>query len=308
MLEILAPCGGADSVCAALKYGADAVYLGVKKFSARQSRNFTFEELKEAIKKCHSFNVKVYLALNTLIFDNELEQVAEILKEVTPDGFIIQDLGVLRLIKDRYPDLPVHASTQMSVTSVSGVKMAASLGFKRVVLARELSFKEISAITAVSPIETEVFVHGALCVSLSGQCYMSAFFGGRSGNRGACAQPCRLPMKAGNLSHALSLKDMSLISNIKELENIGVSAIKIEGRMKRPEYVAAAVNSCYIAREGGKADTKLLRAAFSRGADFTDGYYRDDYTNMSGIRSKKDKSAFNSFDINRLKQIREVEV
>ena len=193
MLEILAPCGSADSLDAALNTGADAVYLGMKAFSARKNAsNFTSDQLSQAVERSHMQGVKVYIALNTLFFDDETDRMKEAIRQADDSGadaVIVQDLGVAQLVKQTAPRLKLHASTQMTVTSASGALFAKQNGFSRVVLPRELSYEEIARITSSVDIETEVFVHGALCVCLSGQCLLSAAIGGRSGNRGMCAQP-----------------------------------------------------------------------------------------------------------------------
>ena len=291
MLEILAPCGSAESLDAALNTGADAIYLGMKAFSARKNAsNFTFDELCKAVDKSHMQGVKVYIALNTLFFDDETEKLKEAILQADQSGadaVIVQDLGAAQLVKQTAPGLKLHASTQMTVTSVSGALFAKQNGFSRVVLPRELSCKEIAHITSTVDIETEVFVHGALCVCLSGQCLLSAAIGGRSGNRGLCAQPCRLNYTCGDRQNVLSLKDLSLIDELKKLEAAGVTSAKIEGRMKRPEYVAAAVNQCRAALNGEPADTELLRSVFSR-SGFTKSYFDGTFRNMQGIRSKED--------------------
>lgn len=291
MLEILAPCGSPESLDAALNAGADAVYLGLSSFSARKNAvNFGFEELKTGVKKAHRQGVRVYAAINTLVFDDELrelEKAVDQAKEAEVNGVIVQDLGAARLIKELAPELKLHASTQMTVTSVSGAEFAKSMGFKRVVLPRELSFDEMKEISAKADIETEVFVHGALCVCVSGQCLLSAMIGGRSGNRGLCAQPCRLNYTCGKRENVLSLKDLSLIEELKRLEEAGITSAKIEGRMKRPEYVEAATRQCKAALKGEKADTELLRKVFSR-SGFTKGYFDGSFKDMSGIRRKED--------------------
>lgn len=291
MLEILAPCGSPESLEAALNAGADAVYLGLSSFSARRNaENFSFEELKQGIKKAHRYGVKVYVALNTLLFDGELKEFENAVGQVweaRADGAIVQDYGAASVIKEIAPKLRLHASTQMTVTSAGGARFAAQNGFSRVVLPRELSFNEIKEITAKTEIETEVFVHGALCVSVSGQCLLSAMIGGRSGNRGLCAQPCRLGYTCGGKEYVLSLKDLSLTDELKRLEEAGVASAKIEGRMKRPEYVAAAVGQCRAALRGEKTDTELLRALFSR-SGFTKGYFDGSFSDMSGIRRRED--------------------
>jgi putative protease len=289
MIEILAPAGNAESFDAALNAGADAVYLGLRRFSARNNAaNFSPDELAQAVKKARLYGVRVYLTLNTLAFDDEMPQIREYICNAAECGIsavITQDLGVAAAV--RRVGLPLHASTQMTVTSVEGAMRLKEWGFTRVVLARELTGEEIRRITAQSGIETEVFVHGAHCASVSGQCYMSVLFGGRSGNRGDCAQPCRLDFRRKEQSYALSLKDLSLIPHITELAEMGVASLKIEGRMKRPEYVAAAVGACYAARAGETPDLRLLEAVFSR-SGFTDGYFTGNYHNMPGIRTKDD--------------------
>lgn len=301
-IEILSPCGGPDSVTAAVRSGADAVYLGAKRFSARAgAHNFSEEELRDCVRCCHVRGVKVYLTLNTLIFDDEMEAALDLLKTAAKadiDAVIIQDLGLVSLVKKAIPDLPLHASTQMSVHTPYGAKALYELGFKRVVVSRELSLKEIEEIHAFCPqVELEVFVHGALCMCVSGQCYFSAMLGGRSANRGMCAQPCRLPMQFCDNDHALSLKDNGSLHYLRELERIGVRSAKIEGRMKRPEYVAAATAAAYEARENGtvSANTQQrLRSVFSR-TGFTDGYLSGRLgKEMFGFRRKDDVTAADS--------------
>lgn len=291
MIEILSPCGSQESVTAAINSGADSIYVGAKDFSARKTaENFTSEQLQDICRLSHSSGLKVYLALNTIVYNSEFKALQSCIYDAAQcgaDAVIVQDLGVFSAVREICPQMPVHASTQMTITSLSGAVFAKNAGFKRIVLARELSFKQIKEITQNVDIETEVFVHGAHCVSLSGQCYMSALFGSRSGNRGLCAQPCRLDFSHGNQNNILSLKDLSLIDKIKELESIGVTSVKIEGRLKRPEYVAAATHSCVLARDLKPFDKKLLEEVFSR-SGFTDGYFKDDYKNMQGIRRKED--------------------
>lgn len=282
---------------AAVRSGADAVYLGATDFSARAgAANFNNDELKTAVDYCHIRGVKVYLTLNTVVFDDELEAVkATILSAAKSkiDALIIQNMGVATLCKKLVPDLPLHASTQMSVHSPSGAKLLSEQGFKRVVLARELSRVEIKEIAESCPdIELEVFVHGALCMSVSGQCYFSAVLGSRSGNRGRCAQTCRLPFSVGQKDgYALSLKDNSVIDYIRDMEEIGVASAKIEGRLKRPEYVAASVRACVQSRDEGRTDEKTksqLESIFSR-TGFTDGYYTSKRGyEMFGYRRKDD--------------------
>ena len=295
-IEILAPAGGYDSLVAAVRSGADAVYLGEKSFSARTSaKNFDDDELKKAVAYCHIHGVKVYVTINTLIFDDEFEQLKSAIisaANADADALIVQNQGVARLAKKIAPKLPLHASTQMSVHTASGVRALYEMGFKRVVLSREMSKEEIRKCAEI-PIELEVFVHGALCMSVSGQCYFSAMLGGRSGNRGACAQTCRLPFSVGKNKdgYALSLKDNSLINHIGELEEIGVTSAKIEGRMKRPEYVSAAVRACREQRDFGFVSdetAQTLRGVFSR-TGFTDGYFTGKLgKEMFGTRTKSD--------------------
>ena len=295
-IEILAPAGGFDSVTAAVRSGADAVYVGSKRFSARASaKNFDSDELKRAAAYCHIHGVKVYLTVNTIVFDDEFERLAETIRsaaEADVDALIVQNMGVARLANQIAPGLPLHASTQMSVHTASGVQALYEMGFKRVVLAREMSRDEIKKAAQI-PVELEVFVHGALCMCVSGQCYFSAMLGSRSGNRGACAQTCRLPFSVNNQKggYALSLKDNSLISYLNELEQLGVASAKIEGRMKRPEYVAAAVKACVEQRDFGFITDKTaeqLRGVFAR-TGFTDGYYTGKRgKGMFGTRTRDD--------------------
>ncbi|WP_040195539.1 U32 family peptidase [Candidatus Soleaferrea massiliensis] len=293
-LEILAPCGGMESVQAAVHCGADAVYLGAKELNARRNAaNFDEAELNEAAAYCHLNGVKVYLTLNTVLLDSEFELAGEVLRSACAagiDAVIVDDLGLVRFVKEHAPNLRLHASTQMSIHNLEGVRMLEELGFHRVVLARELSLDEIRRIAEHTSVELEVFVHGALCMCVSGQCYLSSMIGQRSGNRGLCAQPCRLKFSNGGNENALSLKDLSLIDHIPALRDAGVTSIKIEGRMKRPEYVAAAVKACHNAREG-MVDftlTDQLSDVFSR-SGFTDGYLTGKRgPQMFGIRRKED--------------------
>ena len=294
--EILAPAGSMESVVAAVRSGADAVYIGAKDFSARASaENFTIDEIKDVAAYCHERDVLVYLTLNTLIFDTELEDALALCQKAYSagiDAVIVQDLGLAALIKKSMPDLALHASTQMSIHTPAGAKALKDFGFSRVVLARELSKAEIKEIAEAVDIELEVFVHGALCMSVSGQCYFSAMLGSRSGNRGRCAQPCRLPFKVkGGNGFALSLKDSSLMGYLRELEEMGVKSAKIEGRMKRPEYVSAAVRACREGLDAGKVTeetAEMLRSVFSR-TGFTDGYYKGKRDkNLFGYRMKED--------------------
>lgn len=284
MMELLSPAGGWEAMVAAVQNGADAVYMGFGGLNARRSaRNFTDKEFREAVAYCHLRGVKVYLTLNTLVTDRELPAAAEALKKASDmgvDAILIQDWGIWRLAREIAPDVPLHASTQMSLHTLGGAYRAAELGLERVVLARELSRRDIHTITRGCPAEIEVFGHGALCMCYSGQCEMSAVIGGRSGNRGACAQPCRLPYGVNDKAaggHPLSLKDANLADYVQELEQMGVACLKLEGRMKRPEYVAV-ITGIYRRlldekRGPSREESRQLEAAFSR-SGFTDGYYK----------------------------------
>ena len=291
MSEILAPLGGIDDLHAALNTGADAVYLGMSEFSARKNaENFSVENLKKACDECHRRNVKVYAALNTLIYDSETERFTECVKSAAQcgvDGLIIQDLGAAEIVRRVCPEMPRHASTQMTLNSISGVNAAQSLGYTRAVIGRELSREQIREIAEKAGIELEVFVHGALCVCVSGQCYMSSIFGGRSGSRGLCAQPCRLDFTCGDRHNVISLKDSSLVDHLHELDDMGIASLKIEGRMKRPEYIACSVDACRKALDGQAYDYDRLAGIFSR-SGLTDGYYNGTMSDMQGIRSKED--------------------
>lgn len=291
MNEILAPCGGFESLFAALNSGADAVYVGMKRFSARKNaENFSDEELKKAAYECRKRGVKLYVTLNTLVYDHEIKELADCIKTAAQcgvDGLIIQDLGAAALAEKICPELPRHASTQMTLNSVCGVKAAEKLGFSRVVIGRELSKDEIAHISENISAELEVFVHGALCVCVSGQCYMSSLFGGRSGNRGLCAQPCRLDFTCGDRHNVISLKDQSLIEHLREPELSRIASFKIEGRMKRPEYVACAVNACRCSLDGAPYDLERLSGIFSRGG-LTEGYFDGSMRDMNGVRGKDD--------------------
>lgn len=290
--EILAPAGSFESLVAGVRSGADAVYLGASGFNARANAvNFDAEGLKEAVRYCHQRGVKVYQTLNTLVFDREIPALVAQIKasaKAGVDALIVQDLGVVSIAKAVAPQLELHASTQMSIMNREGLAAAKELGLARAVLARELSFEEIDA-TRLEGIEREIFVHGALCMSVSGQCYMSVLLGGRSGNRGQCAQPCRLPFAAeGGVAYGLSLRDLSLVEQMQRLCALDVASLKIEGRMKRPEYVAAAVTACRMALEGKQPDMALLEGVFSR-SGFTGGYLDNQVDKaMFGIRTKED--------------------
>ena len=298
-IEILAPVGNEEMLRAAVFSGADAVYLGFSGFNARTSaNNFDADTLKEAVRFCHARGVAVHVALNTTVYGGELPALEAAIRAVAASGadaVICQDLAVATLIGKIAPQLPRHGSTQMSVHSLQGALELKELGFTRVVLARELSLPEVEHITKHCGIETECFVHGALCMCVSGQCYMSAFLGGRSGNRGSCAGPCRLPFEANPLPegkpgrlHHLSLKDNSVIDKLDKLQALGVASAKIEGRLRTPEYVAAAVSACLAGREGRAYDRDLLKNAFSR-SGFTSGYLDGKINGtMFGVRSETD--------------------
>lgn len=300
-MELLAPAGSMEALRAAVCNGADAVYLGADTFNARiNARNFSAADLQEAVVYCHVRGVKVHLTLNTLVLDREMPRAAELIRLAAScgvDAFIVQDLGVVSLCRQLAPDVPIHASTQMSIHSLEGVMEAAALGCSRVVLARELPAEEIAHIRKKSPVEIEVFVHGALCMCYSGQCYLSSVIGRRSGNRGQCAQPCRLPYGYGRFEstrYPLSLKDNCLAGELDELRRMGVASIKIEGRMKRPEYVAIVTRAYRTVLNGGKlmpSDLQELETAFSR-QGFTDGYFRGQTgSDMFGRRQEGEDTA-----------------
>ena len=300
-MELLAPAGSMEALRAAVCNGADAVYLGADTFNARiNARNFSAADLQEAVVYCHVRGVKVHLTLNTLVLDREMPRAAELIRLAAScgvDAFIVQDLGVVSLCRQLAPDVPIHASTQMSIHSLEGVMEAAALGCSRVVLARELPAEEIAHICKKSPVEIEVFVHGALCMCYSGQCYLSSVIGRRSGNRGQCAQPCRLPYGSGRFEstrYPLSLKDNCLAGELDELRRMGVASIKIEGRMKRPEYVAIVTRAYRTVLNGGKlmpSDLQELETAFSR-QGFTDGYFRGQTgSDMFGRRQEGEDTA-----------------
>lgn len=292
--ELLAPAGSFEALVAAIEAGADAVYVGGKSFGARAfAKNFDTEELERAVVYSHLHGVKLYVTVNTLVLDKEtlaLADYARVLRRIAPDAIIAADLGVVKIFREIAPEIEVHASTQMSIHNTLGADLAYDLGCKRVVLARELSLENIKATTEKCKPEVEIFLHGALCVSVSGQCLMSSLVGGRSGNRGECAQPCRLPY---NSAYPLSLRDLSLASHVTELIEAGVASLKIEGRMKSPSYVYT-VTKIYRRllderRNANEKELLELRAAFSRGG-FTDGYFTGEiFSKMTGVRSEEDK-------------------
>ncbi len=288
-LEILSPAGDLDTLIRAVDNGADAVYLGGKKFGARKNAaNFTHDEIKQGVEYAHLSGVKVYVTVNTIIFDEEISEAVDFIREIYNigvDAIIVQDMAIASLCRKYFPYLKLHASTQMTVHSSYGVKMCKNLGFQRVVLSRELSEKEISGIVNENNCETEVFVHGALCVCYSGQCLMSGIIGQRSGNRGECAQPCRLPYRFrdydGNVAHEpcylLSLKDLCLVKEIDRLKRCGVTSLKIEGRMKNSEYVSYVTDLYQRANSGemiSEQDYENAERIFSR-SGFTTGYFDD---------------------------------
>lgn len=245
---ILAPAGGFAAVTAAVRCGADAVYLGAKNFNARRNaENFDDLALPETVKFCHERGTKVFVTVNTLVTDGEMDALieeADAIAETGADAVILQDPAVMRLFRDRYPALPRHASTQTAVHDLDGALYLQDLGCETIVLARELTLSEMEKIASrLTTAGVEAFVHGAHCMSVSGACYLSAMLGGRSGNRGLCAQPCRARLRCGRGDHVLSLKDMSLLRHAQEMADAGITTFKIEGRMKRPEYVAAVVTA-----------------------------------------------------------------
>ncbi len=295
---LLSPAGSMQALKTAINAGADEVYLGGSDFNARMNAsNFDRDALVKAGKLCRNANVGMHITLNTLIYDREFKSVLEyvdfLANDVRPDALIVQDLGLACRIRSEFPNLALHASTQMRIHSYLDAEYLKGLGFTRAVLARELPREDIAEF-AKTGLETEIFVHGAICVSESGGCLMSSVIGNRSGNRGECAQPCRLPYKSGN-KYPLSLKDMCLASHIKEIERAGVTALKIEGRMKSPDYVGT-VTSVYRrlideSRNARGDEIKLLNDVFSR-SGFTDGYFTSRINrDMFGIRREEDKKA-----------------
>ncbi len=291
--ELLAPAGDIDALYAAVAAGADAVYIGGEQYGARAyAKNFTREEIRLAVRYCHAAGVRLFVTVNTLIFDKELAaalEYCEYLASVGVDALIVCDLGLISELRKRLPTLELHASTQLGVHNTSGADFAFGLGLRRVVLARECSLRDINEICKKSHAECEIFVHGALCVCHSGQCLFSSMVGGRSGNRGECAQPCRLPYNGG---HPLSLKDLSLALHIPSIIDSGAASLKIEGRMKSAAYVFGVV-SIYRRllderRAATQSELRRLAEIFSRGG-FTDGYFVEKLSSMTGVRSEQDK-------------------
>ena len=308
MIELLSPAGSPEAVIAAVQNGADAIYMGIGNFNARRgAKNFTDEEFERSMRYCRIRGCKVYVTLNTLVNDREIAQAVEsarLASELGADGIIIQDLGLAYAIRQALPDIPLHASTQMSIHNLAGVEAAAEMGMTRAVLARELSLEQIKFITQHASIETEVFVHGALCFCQSGQCYMSALIGRRSGNRGMCAQPCRMQYSLGGRmdDYPMSLKDNCLVDRLRELEDAGVACLKIEGRMKRPEYTAIVTKIYSKAlkeqRQPSAEEMETLEKAFSR-QGFTQGYFNGDKKDMFGRREEPDKDTEKLFTLAR---------
>ncbi len=308
MIELLSPAGSPEAVIAAVQNGADAIYMGLGNFNARRgAKNFTDEEFERSMRYCRIRGCKVYVTLNTLVNDREIAQAVEsarLASQLGADGIIIQDLGLAYAIRQALPDIPLHASTQMSIHNLAGVEAAAEMGMTRAVLARELSLEQIKFITQHASIETEVFVHGALCFCQSGQCYMSALIGRRSGNRGMCAQPCRMQYSLGGRmdDYPMSLKDNCLVDRLRELEDAGVACLKIEGRMKRPEYTAIVTKIYSKAlkehRQPSDEEMETLEKAFSR-QGFTQGYFTGDKKDMFGRREEPDKDTEKLFTLAR---------
>jgi putative protease len=306
--ELLSPAGSPDAFRAAIDGGADAIYMGGASFNARiGAKNFTGEDISEAVKLAHAYGVKVYQTVNIQIFDRELDDflsAAEHSARLGMDAFIVSDLGAASVLRERFPEIELHASTQMSVHNVSGANYLYERGFSRVVPARELCRADIEKMACECGAEIEIFIHGALCVSHSGQCLFSSLVGGRSGNRGLCAQPCRLPYAAEGQrvcdKYPLSLKDMSLASHVREIIDSGVASLKIEGRMKSPEYVRGVTRVWRRLLDEGRDATELdmreLADIFSRGG-FTDAYYTKNVSGkMLGVRSEQDKQASREVD------------
>ena len=308
MIELLSPAGSPEAVIAAVQNGADAIYMGLGNFNARRgAKNFTDEEFERSMRYCRIRGCKVYVTLNTLVNDREIAQAVEsarLASQLGADGIIIQDLGLAYAIRQALPDIPLHASTQMSIHNLAGVEAAAEMGMTRAVLARELSLEQIKFITQHASIETEVFVHGALCFCQSGQCYMSALIGRRSGNRGMCAQPCRMQYSLGGRmdDYPMSLKDNCLVDRLRDLEDAGVACLKIEGRMKRPEYTAIVTKIYSKAlkehRQPSAEEMETLEKAFSR-QGFTQGYFNGDKKDMFGRREEPDKDTEKLFTLAR---------
>ncbi len=315
--ELLAPAGSPKALRAAVNAGADAVYFALPDFNARiNADNFTRESFAEGVKYCHSHGVRAYITLNTQVYDREQEDFlrsAEYAYRSGVDAAIVGDLGCAALLREHIPSLELHASTQLSAHNTAAAEELKKLGFTRVVLARELSAEDIESFTSHSELEAEIFIHGALCVCHSGQCLFSSLVGGRSGNRGLCAQPCRLPYKnpKGN-EYPLSLKDACLAMHVPRIIEMGVASLKIEGRMKPAEYVYGVTSIYRRLLDEGRAATceemNELRAIFSRGG-FTDGYFTDNISKkMLGVRSEKDKESSRGVETDTEKNLRRIGV
>mgnify|MGYP004516647171 FL=1 len=320
-IEILAPAGSFETFKAAVNNGADAVYIGGKRFSARKNAvNFSDDEIKEAVRYAHLRNVKVYVTLNTLLKDNEIKAAADFIEFCNlagVDALIVQDLAALAIIKKCNFEILPHASTQMTVTNLCGVKKCEQLGYKRVVLAREISYDGIKKISEKTSCELEVFVHGALCVCCSGQCLLSSVIGSRSGNRGDCAQPCRLwynlidynekkAFKEGK--YLISLKDLCLADEVEKLKNIGVKSLKIEGRMKSKEYVSLACGAYSSAKLGGGVSKETLyelENIFSR-SGFTKAYFEGSINRSMLNFDKNNDSVYKNISESVLKKAEEM--
>ncbi len=292
-VELLSPCGSFAALEAALKAGADAIYLGGKNFNARMgAKNFEREDIIRAVKLCHEKGVRLFVALNTVIYDRAMDKAMEyayFLYNAGVDALIVCDMGLVFCLRRALPDFELHASTQMAGNNLAAARFLCNEGFSRMVAARELSYKNLRTVCTESPIETEVFVHGALCASQSGGCLLSSVIGGRSGNRGECAQPCRLPY---NGEYPLSLKDNCLAAHVKELIECGANSFKIEGRMKSPAYVYG-VTAAYREfidekRNANEKEISSLASLFSRDG-FTDGYFTGEMKNMRGVRNDANK-------------------
>ena len=308
--ELLAPAGDMECLLAAVAAGADAIYVGAKSFSARAyAKNFDIDELARAVVYCHLHGVKLYVTINTLLYDREIESAVSLARElyaIGVDALIVADLGLVRCLRRAVPELELHASTQMSVHNSLGADEAHALGCTRVVLARELSGDDIKSVTEECRPEVEIFLHGALCVCHSGQCLFSSLVGGRSGNRGECAQPCRLPYNGGK--YPISLSDLSLSRHIPKLIEAGVASLKIEGRMKSPSYVYTVTSIYRRLLDERRGSTPLeereLARAFSRG-EFTDAYFRGHPEDrMTGVRTNDEKAESKAAEIAEFKPIR----
>lgn len=305
--ELLSPAGNRECFFAAVENGADAVYLGLNNFSARASaQNFSLDDAGKAIVYAHERSVKVYIALNTLLKTQEIEEVVDsliALEEMQPDALILQDLGLFSLLQSQFPNFNLHASTQMAIHNLAGVRQLEKMGFKRVVLARELSIDEIASISHNTSVEIEVFVHGALCYSYSGLCFFSSMIGGRSGNRGRCAQPCRMYYQSqqDKNGYIFSMKDLMALSSINELLQAGIHSCKIEGRMKSPEYVAVVTNTYRQAIDGKLHDYHAaihrIKTVFSRETTHSYLQKQDGHQNKGHGKnnSVKDSDVINPF-------------